>query len=141
MAAVVLEARLAQAGLADRVEVHSSGTGDWHLGQPMDPRAAATLASHGFDPSRHRAEQFERTWLDDHDLVLVMDTSDLATVSALRVRRTTRNGYSCSPELDPEPGDLEVPDPWGGGPRDYAEVFDIVSRTVDRLVDELRASL
>ena len=37
--------RLAEAGLDDRVEVASCGTGDWHVGDPMDPRAAATLTA------------------------------------------------------------------------------------------------
>ncbi|HEX6150697.1 MAG TPA: low molecular weight phosphotyrosine protein phosphatase, partial [Nocardioides sp.] len=36
MAHVVLEARLAEAGLDDVVEVTSSGTGGWHEGEPMD---------------------------------------------------------------------------------------------------------
>ena len=41
MADVVLEKKLADAGLADEVHVDSAGTGDWHRGEPMDPRAAA----------------------------------------------------------------------------------------------------
>ncbi len=44
----VLRARLADAGLADRVQVDSAGTGDWHLGHPADPRALATLDAHGY---------------------------------------------------------------------------------------------
>ena len=59
MAHVVLEQRLAEAGLDDRVEVASSGTGGWHVGDPMDERAAATLAAAGYDPSRHRARQYD----------------------------------------------------------------------------------
>ena len=42
MADVVLSARVADAGLDDRVTVSSSGTGGWHVGDPMDRRAAAT---------------------------------------------------------------------------------------------------
>ena len=59
MAHVVLEQRLADAGLADRVEVTSSGTGDWHVGEPMDRRAAATLTAAGYDATRHRARQYD----------------------------------------------------------------------------------
>ena len=58
---VVLEQRVAEAGLADAVEVTSSGTGGWHVGNPMDPRAAATLAAAGYDPTRHRARQYDAT--------------------------------------------------------------------------------
>ena len=49
MAHVVLESRLADAGLDDRVEVASSGTGGWHVGKPMDSRAAASLTAAGYD--------------------------------------------------------------------------------------------
>ena len=73
MADVVLTARVEEAGLADRVTVASSGTGDWHVGHPMDHRAAATLAAAGYDPTRHRAQQFAASWLDEFDLVLAMD--------------------------------------------------------------------
>ena len=47
MAHVVLAARIADAGLADRVHLESFGTGDWHVGQPMDRRAAAALDRRG----------------------------------------------------------------------------------------------
>ena len=50
MAHVVLEAKLEEAGLADRVEVTSSGTGGWHVGDPMDQRAAATLTARRLRP-------------------------------------------------------------------------------------------
>ena len=62
MAHVVLEDRLAEAGLDDRVEVASSGTGDWHVGHPMDPRAAATLSRRGIRPDpAPRAYVLDRT--------------------------------------------------------------------------------
>ena len=54
---VVLRAKLAEAGIDD-VVVTSSGTGGWHAGDPMDPRAAAALRRRGYDGSAHRAQQF-----------------------------------------------------------------------------------
>ena len=65
MADVVLSQRVDDAGLAGRVTVTSSGTGDWHVGQPMDERAAAILRANDFDPSTHRAQQFAPSWLAD----------------------------------------------------------------------------
>ena len=44
MAEVILREELERAGLSGRVEVDSAGTGDWHLGSPMDPRARAELS-------------------------------------------------------------------------------------------------
>jgi protein-tyrosine phosphatase len=39
IADVVLNERVREAGLDDAVEVISAGTGDWHVGEPMDRRA------------------------------------------------------------------------------------------------------
>src|SRR5699024_1684302 len=62
---------LADAGLADRVTVSSVGTGDWHAGDGMDPRAAAELEASGLD-SAHTAAQLATA---DHsaDLLVALD--------------------------------------------------------------------
>ena len=125
---VVLESRLADAGLDDRVEVTSSGTGGWHVGKPMDPRAAATLSTAGYDPSRHRARQYAEEWTTTHDLVLVMDESNLADVGG----RTER--VAMFRDFDPDNPGAEVPDPYYGGDDGFEEVLAMVERTSDHLV-------
>ena len=128
---MVLEERLARAGLEDRVVVHSSGTGDWHLGQPMDRRAAATLSGAGYDPSRHRARQYDDSWAGSHDLVLAMDLENLADLGG----RSERVGLFR--DFDPIDPGTEVPDPYYGGRDTFAEVLSIVERTSDALVAAL----
>ena len=129
MAHVVLEARLAEAGLADRVDVVSSGTGDWHVGNPMDRRAAATLASAGYDPTRHRAQQWAGN--DDADLVLAMDADNLADIGGRSERVLLFRDF------DPvEPGS-DVPDPYYGGDSGFEEVLAMVERTAAALVAAL----
>ncbi len=132
---VVLEQRLAEAGLADRVEVASSGTGGWHVGNPMDERAAATLTSAGYDPTRHRARQFDATWPGTYDLVLVMDQNNLADVGG----RTPRTGLFR--DLDPVDPGGEVPDPYYGGADGFEEVLAMVERTSDAIVRALPGTL
>ena len=122
MAHVVLESRLAEAGLDDRVVVRSSGTGDWHVGRPMDDRAAAVLRRAGYDPTRHRARQYDDTWPAEHDLVLAMDESNLADLGG----RSERVGLFR--DLDPD-GPGEVPDPYYGGPDGFVRVLDLIERT------------
>jgi protein-tyrosine phosphatase len=131
MADVVLTARTEEAGLAGRVTVASSGTGDWHVGRPMDRRAAATLTAAGYDPSRHRAQQFTASWLDEFDLVLAMDGQNLADIGGPTGRvRLFR-------DFDPaEPGG-EVPDPYYGGDAGFEEVLTMVERTAATIVAQL----
>lgn len=125
---VVLEQRLAEAGLDGRVVVHSSGTGDWHVGGPMDPRAAAALSSAGYDPSRHRARQYDPSWEDEHDLVLAMDADNLADLGG----RSERVGMFR--DHDPVDPGADVPDPYYGGDDGFAMVLEMVERTSEALV-------
>ena len=132
---VVLERRIADAGLDDRVEVTSSGTGGWHVGHPMDERAAATLAGAGYDPTRHRARQYDLARPDTHDVVLVMDESNLADVGG----RSARVGLFR--DLDPVDPGGEVPDPYYGGADGFEEVLTMVERTSDAIVAAMRDAL
>jgi protein-tyrosine phosphatase len=135
MAHVVLEGRLAEAGLDDRVSVRSSGTGDWHVGRPMDQRAAATLSGAGYDPSHHRARQYDASWADEDDLVLAMDRENLADLGGRSER------VALFRDLDPVGTGEDVPDPYYGGADGFADVLAMVERTSDALVAELGAAL
>ncbi len=136
MAHVVLAERLVDAGLDDVVEVTSSGTGGWHVGDPMDRRAAATLTASGYDATRHRARQWDGDREGDHgddraDLVLAMDRQNLADVGGPSDRvRLFR-------DFDPRDPGSEVPDPYYGGDSGFEEVLAMVERTAAALVSAL----
>jgi protein-tyrosine phosphatase len=142
MADVVLNSRLADAGLADRVEVLSSGTGDWHVGGPMDRRAAALLTAHGYDATRHRAQQFGTDWFDDCDLILAMDSSNLADLTDLGADRSAGR-VRLFRDFDPRAvnGDRDVPDPYYGGDDGFEPVLAMIDRTATALVAALPAAL
>lgn len=142
MAATVLAARLASSELDGLVEVDSAGTGSWHIGEPADPRARAALAGRGYDAAGHRARQVDRSWFTDYDLLLAMDHDNLsslrqlapdpgaaARVVLLRSFDSTANG----------PEDRTVPDPYFGDDRGFDASLDIIERSVDGLLDALRA--
>ncbi len=133
MADVVLNARVAGAGLDDRVTVISAGTGNWHVGDAMDRRAAALLTSQGYDASRHRAQQVLAHWLAEHDLVLAMDADNLADLRALAGGAIDGERLRPFRDFDPEgPGD--VPDPYYGGDAGFRAVLAMVERTADEIV-------
>lgn len=140
---VVLEHRLAEAGLGERVEVASAGTADWHVGRPMDPRSAAVLRESGYDPTRHRARTFTRDWFAEHDLLLAMDHANRADMIELAPTVAQQSDVRMFREFDPEasPGDDEVPDPWHGGPEGFVHVLEMIERTCDGLVDHLAHEL
>ena len=139
MAHVVLEHRLAEAGLTDEVAVVSAGTGSWHTGEAMDERAAATLLAAGYDPSRHAARRFTTDWYAENDLILAMDASNHADISDLAPDVASLKKVKMFRAYDPEASerDNEVPDPWFGGAEGFEQVLQMVERTVDALVEEL----
>lgn len=138
MADVVLEAKLHDAG-ADDVEVTSSGTGDWHVGEPMDQRAARTLSDAGYDPTRHRAQTFTTDWFDRNDLILAMDSANFADIVALAPRPEDAEKVRLYRSFDPAAvsTQAEVPDPWYGGPDGFDDVLQIVERTSTEIVHHL----
>jgi protein-tyrosine phosphatase len=156
MADVILTELVDLGGLTGKVEVTSCGTGDWHVGHPMDPRAATALLAEGYDPSAHRAQQFDPSWLEQ-DLLLAMDAQNLndvlrdasslgssGTVSGAGESERVRLFRSFDPLLpDPTdstgPVDRDVPDPYYGGDDGFAEVVSIVERTCRRLLQDLEA--
>jgi protein-tyrosine phosphatase len=137
MADVIMRHLLDDAGLAGKVTVSSCGTGTWHLGEPMDRRAAAELAGAGYDASAHRAQAFAPSWLTQ-DLVLAMDRQNLADITdGAGESERVRMFRSFDPLADPS--DLDVPDPFYGADEGFTEVITMVERTCRQILDELEA--
>lgn len=141
IAHVVLESKLVEAGLDDRIAVVSSGTGGWHEGNPMDTRAAAVLTRAGYDPSRHRARTFTTDWYAENDLLLAMDHSNQADMLELAPTVAQQGQVRLFRDFDPlaTEDDNEVPDPYYGGAEGFDHVLAMIERTVDQLVDQLPA--
>jgi len=129
MADVVLATKVAEKGWDNVVEVASCGTGDWHIGHPIDDRAGATLTRAGYDPSRHRAQQYSPAWRG-YDVLLAMDESNLADLGGRDERVLMFR------EFDPD-GPGEVSDPYYGGDDGFEEVLAMVERTSTALLARL----
>jgi protein-tyrosine phosphatase len=141
MADVVLSDRVAAAGLGERVTVVSSGTGDWHVGHPMDERAAAVLTDRGYDASAHRAQQVRASWLTECDAVLAMDRQNLRDLHALAEDDVDPDRVRLFGDFDPATPGAEVPDPYDDDEDRFPLVLAMVERTADALVDALRMSV
>jgi protein-tyrosine phosphatase len=137
MGALVFGEHVRRAGLAGRVRVSSAGIGPWHAGEPADERAAATLAAAGY-PTGHVAAQVGPEHLDA-DLFLAMDSGherDLRRLvddpGKVRLLRS----------FDPAAhGDLDVGDPYYGGPEGFETTLAHVEAAVPALLTWVRAHL
>lgn len=130
----ILAAELAGAGLSDVVRVTSAGTGAWHVGEPMDDRAAAVLAENSYDTA-HVARQVDSEVLGA-DLIVALDAGHL---SALQRSVPEPERVRLLRSFDPAAGDgAEVPDPYYGGPDGFTEVVDMVRAAMPGLLEYVR---
>jgi protein-tyrosine phosphatase len=138
IAEAVLRALLDQDDeLRNRVLVSSAGTGDWHIGGPMDPGSAAVLTARGLDPTTHRAQQMTADLVGGFDLLVGLDTRNVAALEEM-VGDRRRPLVALLRDFDPdgEPGQ-SVPDPYGGGPEGFETVYAQVQRACRGLVARL----
>ena len=134
-AEVVMRHLVAEAGLADRIEVGSAGMGGWHVGQDADTRAISAWTARGYQ-HRHEARQLRSTWRDDYDLFVAADTGHLMELRSLLPGVEAR----LLRDWDPQ-GMGDLPDPYYDGPEAFEEVLDIVERSCARLLEDLRGRL
>jgi protein-tyrosine phosphatase len=66
------------------VEIDSAGTGDWHIGYPPDPRAAAVAARNGIDISNLKARLVTAEDFRRFDHIVALDSNNLRDLERLR---------------------------------------------------------
>ena len=137
MAEAVFGHLAAQAGLDGRFEVDSAGTISYHVGEAPDRRAQATAQGHGVQVVG-RARQFRPEDFPYFDLILAMDHDNVADLLSQASNAAERKKVRLLREYDPEAsGDLEVPDPYYGGPEGFERAYQIIERSCQGLLQKL----
>ncbi|MGH3097973.1 MAG: low molecular weight protein-tyrosine-phosphatase [Streptosporangiales bacterium] len=140
MAEAVFRAHVRDADLSSTVAVESAGTGSWHIGEPAQPNALATLARHGYDGNAHAARVFERAWFDRPGLIVGMDGSHIRALRTPAGKNADR--LRLLREFDPAAGsDLDVPDPYGGPESEFEYCFELIEAACPGLLAAVRAEI
>jgi len=140
MAEVVTRRLLDSAGLSDRIEVSSTGTGDWHIGGPANPGSVRALSKRGYDVSRHRARQLTEPLLADFDLLVALDCANVRDIEHLLDSRAAAERPEVALLRDFAPGErsgLDVADPYGQDDAAFDQTLDVVEQSCHGLVDHL----
>lgn len=142
MAQSVLESRFFDSDLLESVEIDSAGTSAYHVGDPMDERAAATLRNNGYGVT-HTARQVRVDDLSNYQLILVMDSANRADMLALGADAGLPNDHvRLFRSFDPQsPAESEVPDPYYGATGGFDEVLHQIERASDGVVGFVRDEL
>lgn len=134
MAEGVFRKLLAEKGLEDEIEVDSVATHDYHEGKPPFTEATAAARRRGYEIDHLVARRIKPGDFEHFDYIVAMDRSNLTN---LRTIAPTR--YKQKIELLLEYGDKyhgkEVPDPYGGKPREYELALDMIEDGCRGLVE------
>ena len=136
MAHAILEHKLRERDLNGAIATESSGTTAFHVGEDVDPRAQGELRKHGVE-FRHAARDFRTDDLEAYDLILTMDRSNYRGVTRMANARTKHKVHMFR-DFDPE-GSGEVPDPYYGGNNGFGDVYEMIDRTADAIIDHALA--
>lgn len=145
MAAAVLSNKVLMVENLD-IQVSSSGTSGWHIGQGPHPTSKLVWEKAGYQ-HLHVASQFKVNDYFVNDYILVMDSSNYENVLALAPSEQDRAKVFYLRSFDPklqqiEPSSseyfkLEVPDPYNQHEDAYREVLAMIESAVDGFIHHL----
>jgi protein-tyrosine phosphatase len=120
------------------VEVDSAATHDYHLGAAPDARTQRVALEHGIDMSQMRARRLVAADFERFDWIIVMDERNRSDALALAPSTSSATLHRL---LDFAPGQplRNVPDPYYGGPADFAQVLRLIELAVRGLIETLNA--
>jgi protein-tyrosine phosphatase len=128
-----------QRGLADRFFIDSAGTSGFHEGEKADLRMRRTARGHGVELTSLsrpvRTADFSQFHyilaMDGHNLRDLRNMAEAAGSAGSQLQKMR--------EYDPETQGGDVPDPYYGGDDGFEEVFEILERSCNALLDHILA--
>ena len=131
----VMKHLVEQAGLAERFEIDSAGTGAYHVGEPADLRSAEAARKQGIELTSE-ARQFVADDYDTFDYVVAMDRKNHAHLQRLARRAADRDKLSLLRNFDQHASAVDVPDPYFED--NFDEVFEICRAGCAGLLEHIR---
>ena len=118
--------------------IDSAGTANYHVGGAPDARMTQIAKRKGIDISGLQARQFVVSDFDTFDLIYVMDQSNYNNVVRLARSESDRSKVQLILELIPNQIEIEVPDPYYGGQEGFEHVYDLLDKSTDIILNNLR---
>lgn len=121
----------------EKVQVDSAGTGNWHVGNPPDPRSIAVAHKNNIDISDQVCRQFKISDFDTYDIIYVMDNSNKEDILALAKNEEHRKKVKLLLNEILPGENVDVPDPYYGGPTGFDSVFKMIDQACDKIATKL----
>lgn len=137
MAQGILEHKISAENLD--IQVDSTGTASYHVGEEPDSRSISKCAEYGIDISHYRGRQFTVKDFADFDRIFAMDTSNYNNILALAESEEQAKKVDLMLNLSQPNDKASVPDPYYGGDQGFEHVYQLLDEACDVLIDQLKS--
>lgn len=135
MAEGAFKTLLKQKNLSNKYYCDSAGTSAYHLGDQPDKRMCETALKHGITLS-HAAQQLTVEDFGAFNVIVAMDKSNYEDILKIKPQGVNTKVVLMR-DYDKLGSGQDVPDPYYGGVQGFEEVYDIVMRSCEELLNEL----
>ena len=125
-------------GLTGKIHVESAGTSGWHIGEGPDLRSVEIAEQHGIDLDSYGRKVINEDF-NEFDYILAMDSSNHSDLR--RMPSSSGNGAAklyLMRDFDDFGKGHDVPDPYYGGDDGFSYVFELLDRSCENLLEQIK---
>ncbi len=120
-----------------KIKIDSAGTAGYHIGSLPDIRSIEIADKYNINLRNQRARQFSRIDFNKFDIIYAMDTNNYSHLIALAKNPEERNKIRMIlNEINPNLYE-SVPDPYYGGDNGFQEIYNMLDKACDKIVDQI----
>lgn len=135
----ILQHKAWQAGLNWSVE--SAGTNGYHTGEPPHKLSQKVAKLNGLDICNQRSRKFVGEDFQRFDMIYAMSADVIEEMQLIAGKKFEKAKVKLlMDEMYPDQN-VDVPDPWYGPEPGYHEVFEMISKACDRIVEKYAAKV
>lgn len=134
----VLKHKVNEQNLENEIFVESAGTSGWHIGERPDPRSIEIAAQNGIYLDSYGRKAISEDFAE-FDYIIPMDRNNYADMKGLP--GSSKEGAAklvLMRDYDDIGQGQDVPDPYYGGDDGFRHVYDLLDRSCQNLLDEIK---
>jgi protein-tyrosine phosphatase len=140
LAEAIFKLKIREKNLERYLEADSCGTANYHVGGSPDPRTIANATKNGV-AIKHVGRQLSETDLENFDIILAMDQSNYDNILRLSNSASHQSKIKLMREYDSIGKGNDVPDPYYGSEKNFQEVFEILDRSIESFIEDIKKSI
>jgi len=132
----IMQHLIDQQGLSEKLASDSAGTSAYHIGEAPDRRSSAEAKKNGVCLDHLRARQVVVSDFERFDLVIAMDRANEESLIEM-APTNARHKIKMLLDYHPTMKGQDVPDPYYGGSKGFAKVYDMCHLSCQELIRSL----